>query len=64
VKQPVENSKEQNIGDEDGNPEAEFHGDVLTVGGRRMMQSVTYRGSLVQARPVHRPAVICVLGPV
>ena len=47
VKQVVENGKEQNISYENGDPEAEFHSDVLTVGGRRMMQSVSHRGRLV-----------------
>ena len=64
VEQVVGNSKEQKVGDEDGSPETECHCDVLGIGGRRMMQSVTHGSRLVQARPVHRPAMICILDPV
>jgi len=64
VEQLVGNSKEQNVGDKDSSPESKCHRDVLGVGGRRMMQSVTHGSSLVHARPVHRPAMICILDPV
>lgn len=64
VKQLVGNSKQQNIGDKDGSPESEFHCDVMGIGRCRMMQSVTHGSRLVQARPVHRPAMICILDPV
>ena len=64
VEQAVGNREEQNVYDKDETPEAECHCDVLGIGGRRMMQSVTHRSRLVQARPMHRPAMICIFDPV
>src|SRR6266436_5318575 len=64
VEQLVGNRKEQNIGGKDGRPESKCHGDVLGTGGRRMMQRVTHSSPPIQARPVHRPAMICILDPV
>jgi len=58
VEQLVGNSKQQNIGDKDGSPESECHCDVLGIGRRRTMESVTHGSRLVQARPVHRPAMV------
>jgi hypothetical protein len=64
VEQLVGNSKKQNIRDKDGNPKSDVHGDVLGIGRHRMVQRVTHGSSLVQAGPVHRPAMICILDPV
>src|SRR5437899_515775 len=64
VEQLVRNSKEENIRGKDRAPESESHGDVLGIGWRRMMQRVTHGSRLVQARPMHRPAMICILDPV
>src|SRR5438270_6758321 len=64
VERLVRNSKEENIRGKDRAPESESHGDVLGIGRRRMMQRVAHGSSLVQTRPVHRPAMICILDPV
>jgi hypothetical protein len=64
VEQLVGNREEQSIRDKNGNPESDGHGDVLGIRRRRMMQRVTHGSRLVQARPVHRPAMICILDPV
>ena len=64
VEQLVGNSKQDRIDDKDGCPESEFHSDVLGIRRCRMMQSVAHGGRLIEARPVHCPAVICILDPV
>src|SRR5205807_9580943 len=64
VEQLVGNSKKQNIRGKDATPESDVHGDVLGIGTRGMMQRVAHGSSLVQARPVHRPTMICILDPI
>ena len=57
VKQLVGNGEKKDIDDKDADPESPFHCDVLGIGRRRMMENVAQGGRLVEARPVHCPAM-------
>jgi hypothetical protein len=64
MQQVVKYSNEWNVGDKRDHPAPKCHGDVQGIGRFRMVQSVMDRSTLVQARPVHRPAMVRILDPV